>query len=114
MGSSFTDNDNLLFPIRTTFTGAPLATSGASYVSASNIDTKGLDVTTAAGDFLIYGFYAPNSTDVTPGIADFLRADLALAFPRFEAFLRVALRFFALAMVVSCEVCRRQVNKPDL
>jgi hypothetical protein len=34
----------------------------------------------------------------------FLRAGLALAFPRFEAFLRVA-RFFALAMTVPCEVC---------
>jgi len=28
--------------------------------------------------------------------AAFLRAGLALAFPRFEAFLRVAIRFFAL------------------
>jgi hypothetical protein len=44
-------------------------------------------------------------------IAAFLRAGLALAFPRFEAFLRVALGFFALAIVVSCcEVCRRQAN----
>ena len=30
----------------------------------------------------------------------FLRAGLALAFPRFEAFLRVARRFLALAMAV--------------
>ncbi len=35
----------------------------------------------------------------------FLRAGLAVAFPRFEAFLRVARRFFALAMAVPCEVC---------
>jgi hypothetical protein len=35
----------------------------------------------------------------------FLRAGLALAFPRFEAFLRVARRFLALAMAVPCEVC---------
>jgi hypothetical protein len=39
--------------------------------------------------------------------AAFLRAGLALAFPRFEALLRIATRFFALAMGVSCEVCRR-------
>jgi hypothetical protein len=37
----------------------------------------------------------------------FLRAGLALVFPRFEAFLRVTIRFFGLAMAVSCEVCRR-------
>jgi len=36
--------------------------------------------------------------------AAFLRAGLALVFPRFDAFLRVAIRFFALAMAVSCEV----------
>jgi hypothetical protein len=35
----------------------------------------------------------------------FLCAGLALAFPRFEAFLRVARRFLALAMAVLCEVC---------
>jgi hypothetical protein len=39
-----------------------------------------------------------------------LRVGLALALPRFELFLRVATRFFALAMAVSCEVCRRQAN----
>jgi hypothetical protein len=47
------------------------------------------------------------------GVARFaalLRAGLALAFPRFEAFLRVATRFFALAMAVSCEVCRRRTD----
>jgi hypothetical protein len=39
-----------------------------------------------------------------------LRAGLGLALPRFELFLRVATRFFALAMAASCEVCRRQAN----
>jgi hypothetical protein len=42
--------------------------------------------------------------------AAFMRAGLALALPRFELFLRVATRFFALAMAVPCEVCRRQAN----
>ena len=67
VGTSFTDNDNLLFPIGTTFTGPPWATNGVSYVSASDIDSHGIDLTTAAGNFLIYGFYEPNSTDVTSG-----------------------------------------------
>jgi hypothetical protein len=40
----------------------------------------------------------------------FLRACLALALPRLELFLRVATRFFALAMAVSREVCRRQAK----
>jgi hypothetical protein len=39
-----------------------------------------------------------------------LRADLVLALPRFELLLRVAIRFFALAIAVSCEVCRRHAN----
>jgi hypothetical protein len=43
-----------------------------------------------------------------------LREGLALAFPRFEAFLRVATRFFALAMAVSCKVCRRAMTQPTL
>jgi hypothetical protein len=42
--------------------------------------------------------------------ATFLRAGLALALPRFEVFLRVATRFFALAMAISCEACRRHAN----
>ena len=42
--------------------------------------------------------------------AAFLRAVLALALPRFELFLRIATRFFALTMAVSCEECRRQAN----
>jgi hypothetical protein len=43
--------------------------------------------------------------------AAFLRAGLALAWPRFELFLRaVATRFFALAMIVPCEICRRQAD----
>jgi hypothetical protein len=65
--TSFTDNDNLLFPIGTTFTGPPSVASGTSYVSSSNIDPKGIDVTTTAGNFLIFGSFAPNSTDVTSG-----------------------------------------------
>jgi len=42
--------------------------------------------------------------------AAFLREGLALAFPRFEAFLRVATRFVALAMAVSSKVCRRAIR----
>jgi hypothetical protein len=40
--------------------------------------------------------------------AAFLRAGFELTLPRFEFFLRVATRFFALAMAISCEVCRLQ------
>jgi hypothetical protein len=43
-------------------------------------------------------------------LAAFLAAGLTLAFLRFGAFLRVALRFFALAMRVSCEVGCRLTN----
>ena len=42
--------------------------------------------------------------------AAFLRAGLALALPRFELFLRATIRFFALAMAVFCEVCRREAK----
>ena len=48
--------------------------------------------------------------EVFARFAAFLRAGLALVLPRFELFLRVATRFFALAMSVSCEVCRRQAK----
>ena len=41
-------------------------------------------------------------------LAAFLRAGLALASPRFELFLRVATRFFAIA--VPFEICRRQAD----
>jgi hypothetical protein len=58
--------DNLLFPIGTTFSGPPVVTSG-SYLSASDLDTKGLGFTIAAGTIEVFGGYAPNSTDVTPG-----------------------------------------------
>ena len=58
--------DNLLFPIGTTFTGPPVVTSG-SYISASDLDTKGLGFTIAAGTVDVFGAYAPNSTNVTPG-----------------------------------------------
>jgi hypothetical protein len=40
-----------------------------------------------------------------------LRAGLALALPRLELFLRVATRFFALVMVVTCEYA---AGKPSL
>lgn len=51
--------------------------------------------------------------------AAFLRKGLALAFPRFEAFLRVATRFFALAMAISREMCAgkpisKQANRADI
>jgi hypothetical protein len=39
-----------------------------------------------------------------------LRAGLTLALRRFELFLRVATRFFALAMAVPSESMRRQAN----
>jgi hypothetical protein len=39
-----------------------------------------------------------------------LRVGLALALPRFELFLRVATRFFALAIAVSGEVRCRQAD----
>jgi len=61
------DNDNLLFPVGTTFTGPPVTTSGTSYVSASDLDQYGFAVTTVAGTFDIFGGYVPNATDVTPG-----------------------------------------------
>jgi hypothetical protein len=42
--------------------------------------------------------------------AAFFPAGLAFAFPRFKLFVRAETRFLALAMAVSCEVCRRQTN----
>jgi hypothetical protein len=39
--------------------------------------------------------------------AAILRAVLALALPRFKLFLRAATRFFALAMAIPCQACRR-------
>jgi hypothetical protein len=42
--------------------------------------------------------------------AAFLRAGLALTLPRFELFLRIATRFVALTMAVSCEECCWQAN----
>lgn len=58
--------DNLLFPIGATFSGPPVV-SGGSYASASNLDTKGLGFTIAAGTVEVFGGYAPNSTDVVSG-----------------------------------------------
>jgi hypothetical protein len=61
--------------------------------------------------FLAMGFAAPLTArwtldfaffGVVP-FAAFLRAGSALGLPRFEFFLRVATRFFALAMIVPCE-----------
>jgi hypothetical protein len=60
-------NDNLLFPVGTTFTGLPVTTSTTPYVSASDLDQHGFAVTTAAGTFDIFGAYVPNATDVTAG-----------------------------------------------
>ena len=61
--------------------------------------------------FLAMGFAAPLTARWTLDFAffgvvrfaAFLRAGSALALPRFELFLRVATRFFALAMIVPCE-----------
>jgi hypothetical protein len=61
--------------------------------------------------FLAMGFAAPPTARRTLDFGffgvvrfvAFLRAGLALAWPRFELFLRVATRFFALAMIVPCE-----------
>ena len=61
------NNDNLLFPVGTTFTGPPVVSGTHSYVSASNLDTKGVAVTTALGTFDIFGSFVPNATDVTAG-----------------------------------------------
>jgi hypothetical protein len=47
---------------------------------------------------------------VVARFAAFLRAGLTLAFPRFEAFLRVSTRFFALAIAVSFEIWRWRAN----
>jgi hypothetical protein len=68
--------------------------------------------------FLAMGFAAPLTARRTLDFAffgvvrfvAFLRAGLALAWPRFELYLRVATRFFALAMIAPCEICRRQAD----
>ena len=68
--------------------------------------------------FFAMGFAAPliarRTLDFTffgvVRFAAFLRAGLALALPRFELFLRATIRFFGLAMAVSCEVCRRDAK----
>jgi hypothetical protein len=74
--------------------------------------------------FLAVDFRAPLPACRTLGLAffgvvrfaAFLRAGLVLALPRFELFLRVATRFCALAMAVSCEICRRHAyrSKPTI
>ena len=60
--SPSTAADNLIFPVGTTF-----GSGGSSYVSASNLDPNGFEFQTSQGTFHIFGFYAPNSTDVTIG-----------------------------------------------
>ena len=77
--------------------------------------------------FLTAGFRAPVLARRTLDFAFFgavrfvavLRAGLALALPRFELFLRAAIRFFALAMVspVKCAAGKpilKQVNYVDI
>jgi hypothetical protein len=77
--------------------------------------------------FLTPGFGAPLPARRTLDFASFgvarfaalLRPGLALALPRFELFLRVATRFFALAMAALCEVCAgqpisKQANYADI
>lgn len=54
--------DNLIFPI-----GSSFGSGANSYVSAANIDTTGFKFQTSDGTYQIFSFYAPNSTDVTPG-----------------------------------------------
>jgi hypothetical protein len=76
--------------------------------------------------FLTAGFGAPLPARRTLDFASFgvarfaalLRPGLALALPRFELFLRVATRFFALAMAAPSEVCAgkpisKQANYAD-
>jgi hypothetical protein len=76
--------------------------------------------------FLTPGFGAPLPARWTLDFAFFsvarfaalLRPGLALALPRFELFLRVATRFFALAMAAPSEVCAgkpisKQANYAD-
>ena len=64
--------------------------------------------------FFAVGFAAPLTLDFAcfgfVRFAVFLRAGLALALPRLELFLRVATRFFALAIAVSCEAAARQAK----
>ncbi|WP_213769866.1 PEPxxWA-CTERM sorting domain-containing protein [Bradyrhizobium sp. dw_78] len=55
-------NDNLLFPIGTKF-----GTGRNAYTSTSDLDPNGIGFATSAGNFDIFGFYAPDSTDVTAG-----------------------------------------------
>jgi hypothetical protein len=53
-------NDNLLFPIGTTFVGPPVSTT--PYVSVSNLDPHGIAFFIAAGTIDIFGFNVPNTT----------------------------------------------------
>jgi hypothetical protein len=88
---------------------------GSSTTSTTVSSTTGL-AGAFLGVFLIARFvvfFADFLTDRFFGaarFAAFLRPGLALAFPRFAAFLRAATRFFALAMAISREMFRRQAN----
>jgi hypothetical protein len=53
-------NDNLLFPIGTTFVGPPVSTT--PYVSVSNLDSHGIAFFIASGTIDVFGFNAPNTT----------------------------------------------------
>jgi hypothetical protein len=61
---SLNGNDNLLFPIGTTFAGPPVSTT--PYISVSNLDGHGIAFTTTAGIIDIFGFSAPNTTPAPP------------------------------------------------
>ncbi len=55
-GSTIFNNDNLLFPVGTSFT------SPNDYTSVSNLDGKGFGVTTNGGTFAFYGFDTPSGS----------------------------------------------------
>jgi hypothetical protein len=95
-GSSITSMIVVSTGTSTTFLGAFLAAvfGGRFFLAA------GFVVLMPARRTLDFAFFG------IARFAAFLRAGLALALPRFELFLRAATRFFALAMAVSCEVCR--------
>jgi hypothetical protein len=59
-------NDNLLFPIGSTFTGPPETTSSTPYVSVSDLDTHGIAFTIAAGTIDVFGFNVPNASPPNP------------------------------------------------
>jgi hypothetical protein len=65
------NNDNLVFPIGSTFVGPPVTTSTTPYVSISNLDTHGLAFVIATGPtttatIAVFGFNVPNGTAPPP------------------------------------------------